>query len=254
MPGTKATDRAWLKGRNKYLTGFCANGQCEGTRPKNFQGTPLSVCPMWDTCPCKCHFDLDKMFEMVNRTPDRPIKNPEYNPPKNQFWMPGDDDDLPPVDVPLPVPGMDAPSDHERRPMTPPRAPAGPIFSPTPTGRKARGQLEQEVLEVCADFMRDVFDWEYCLPKLVAEEIGKRATAETPSTGAINACWDRWEKMGIAVQAKKPSRLVKWADGFTGTWEDLLKRKDRMKREKRRTVQAAKRGTIRPREPRKKSA
>jgi hypothetical protein len=120
-----------------------------------------------------------------------------------------------------------------------------PVFHATPTGRRARGQLEYDVLKICDDFAHDVYEWEYCTPKNVAEEIGKMHATEPPSTGAINAVWDRWEKLGFAVQDKKPSRFVKFEiDGSIQTLDML---KIRARRDKKMGKAEAKRGTLRPR-------
>jgi hypothetical protein len=154
------------------------------------------------------------------------------------------------------IEGVDTHPDHERAPMVPQTAstvpspvpsptPPRPSFTATPTGRRARGQLEYDVLRVCREYSENYYDWDACTPKLVAERIGIQNAIEPPSTGAINAVWDRWEKLQFAEQAKKPSRFV----GFLGPSDDatLDRMKSKVKREKKRTQAEIKRGSLRPR-------
>jgi hypothetical protein len=117
-------------------------------------------------------------------------------------------------------------------------------FAPTPTGIRAKGQLENEVLAVCNDFAKGVYDWSDCTPKLVSEEIARKKAIEPPSTGAINAVWDRWEKLGFALQGKKPSRFVAFCvDGSLLTLEDM---KLKAKRQRRLSQAESRRGALRP--------
>jgi hypothetical protein len=165
--------------------------------------------------------------------------------------------DMPPVEPLSITGGTDAPSDTSERPTVPSRA-AEPLVSGThgtvtrppqltPTGRRAKGTLEIDVLRVCEEFSRNEYEWEYCTPKNVAERIAKTYAIESPSTGAINAVWDRWEKLGFAVQDKKPSRFVRFEiDGSEATLNML---KMRTKRDKKRTQSEIKRG-IRVPQPR----
>jgi hypothetical protein len=57
-------------------------------------------------------------------------------------------------------------------------------------------------------------------PKVVAEYIVTKYKVPTPSSGAIQAVWIRWDKLGIGKELKKP---VRWG-GFIDpelTWEKL---------------------------------
>jgi len=124
-------------------------------------------------------------------------------------------------------------------------------FDTTPTGRRAKGQLEYDVLKVCDEFTQNVYDWEHCTPRLVAERIGVINATEAPSTGAVNAVWDRWEKLGFAEQAKKPSRFVRFTEDAEHQDRRLDLMKLRAKGAKRRGQAEASR-VIRPVQPRKK--
>lgn len=236
-----STDKKWLKGRNKFMTGFCNDsgkpGQHEGQKPKSGD-KPLPTCEYWDTCPCVCHQNVDKMFEMTGLE-RRLVPNPEYVHEASEFVIPDVAiDPLGPVAVP--VAGVIGPDDDER----PVAAQDGPSTAPlaqrrTPTGRAARGGLEAQVWEACRSI-----EEEPLTPKLVGEFIAEKYTIPTPSSGAINAVWDRWSKLGFAEQGKKPNRFVKFTGD--GTWEELCRIKSSTKRQKKSAIAEARR-TIRPR-------
>jgi len=241
-----ATDKKWLKGRLKHLTGFCANGFCEGTKPLDRDGQPRKVCEFWTTCPCKCHKAVDEMYAMVGMERQPAEQSPEYREriAKLHLETRAMLDSLPARGILSNIPVAVAGDDNEGTPTGTPdsaaTAPLQPVFGPTPTGRRARGQLEYDVLAVCMDYAKGVFDWDACLPKLVSEEIAKRNHEPSPSTGAIDAVWDRWVKLDFAVRDKKPSRFVKFIPEEVSPMV-LESYKARAKREKRRGVAEAKR-------------
>lgn len=267
MAFQKATDKAWLVGRNKFPTGYCATVNIpeqsqghEGTSPTSWKGTPMRVCTDYLTCPCTCHYQIDQMYQMLGI--DRPI--PEQSTAYMahvraqcaEFEMP--DRWESPILAPLSsVGGTDALPDDEGPVTVPSRPVLAPLsthplhgtvrpgFTPTPTGRRARGQLEYDVLTVCDEFVHDVYEWEYCLPKLVSERIAVMNQSEPPSTGAINAVWDRWEALGFAKQEKKPSRFSDFV--IDGSHQTLANLKNEAKRTKKRAQAEIKRGSLRPR-------
>lgn len=254
MPPKKKAD-----GKLKYVTGFCANKQCEGTKPKSPSGAPMRTCEFWETCPCKCHAQITEMYELTGMDRESPEQSAEYlewvRVQRHQFVMPSPFD-VDPVAGLSSSDGTDTPLGDEGPVATPygtpatplstgARHPVEPVFAPTPTGRRARGQLEYDVLQICDEYSRDVYEWEYCTPKLVAERIGKMNEAEPPSTGAINAVWDRWEKLGFAKQDKKPSRFVCFE--VDGSIRTLEKMKVEVKRNKKRVQAEIRRGIPRPR-------
>jgi len=239
-------------------TGLCINGQCEATKPKSPSGKPMPVCLSWDWCKCKCHKQITDMYQLAGLPREEPDQNPDFHPDKGNFIMPAVFADTP-HNVLSSSNGTGAHTDTSDAVVTPSDAlhatleaslatglmPAG--VTPTPTGRKARGQLEMEVLEVCAEYSRNVFDWEACTPKNISEEIGKRNAAEPPSTGAIVEVFKRWDKLEFAVWDKKPIRLVKFL--MDPSPQRLAELKVRAKREARRSKADLKRG-IRPAQPR----
>lgn len=244
--------------KSKYISGFCNDigkpPQHEGTKPVSASGAPMATCTAWESCGCQCHKQITEMYKLAGMDRQVPEQSVEYlkriHAERSSFSLPDDVAAL--VDAALSTPGgpsghpdIEDPSTGHRDAATgTPAAPAQPVFTPTPTGRRARGQLEYDVLKVCQDFVGDVYDWTICTPKLVAEQIGKMNATEPPSTGAINAVWDRWEKLDFAVQDKKPSRFVRFTGNSSGAALDLLKA--RAKRAKKRGEAELKRGSLRP--------
>lgn len=236
----KSTNREWLKGRSKFPSGFC-NGhgkpaQCEGTRPSS-GGHPLPVCPFWDTCPCECHRLVDEMFTMTGL--DRQfMPNPDYIPEKTH-WLPPKVED--------PITGGDAsgyvgPSTPDSNEDAPP-ARVDPVRPPlverrTPLGYAGRGTLEAQVWEcvtALADIQPDT--------KTVSDWIANKYAIPTPSRGAIQAVWIRWEKFGFATWAKKPVRFVAFKGD--GSWTELERIKASSKQQKKSADAARKLGRVR---------
>jgi len=230
MPVSK--NKKWLKDRNKYVSGYCNDvhkqPQCEGTKPKSWNGNPMPTCPLWDKCPCECHQRIDEMFEATG-LPRQVMSNPDYKPDLHSFVMPER------MDNPLGTPavalngGMD-PERVEDAYAPAPVAPVAPLAQRrTETGRAARGGLEAQVWDACNKLFKPGDD--HVTPKLVAEWISVNYKIPTPSTGAVNAVWDRWTRFGFATQAKKPNRFT----GFTGegTWEELARLKSSSKRQEK---------------------
>lgn len=214
-----------------WRSGFCETGLHEGSKPLSYQGTPQSTCKRFFSrdsygrlieCECECHVSLDEMFKMMEM--ERTIvDNPEYHPTHRTWWMPQDDPNY----------GLDPVGTNGNMPAAAYRTPAGapvpPVrvrdYGPTPTGRKARGELEYRVKEICDLFAAGELDEEFCTPKVIASTI---STGEPPSVGAIDAIFKRWEELGFAVIEKKPTRFHTYTpDGWT-------KGLDRLKEERRR--------------------
>lgn len=254
-------------GKNRYKSGFCNNinkvAQCEGTKPVTPSGAPMPVCLDWEHCPCDCHALVTSMYEMTGMERQPAEQSVEYfesvqaQAQANSLMLDavyamttrsralssaGGPDVHPGDEGPATVP----PSPEDSPVSAPvPALPARPVFTPTPTGRRARGQLEYDVLQICTEYALGVFEWEACTPKLVAERIGAMNAVEPPSTGAINAVWDRWEKIGFAEQAKKPSRFVSFTGGHTAI--ELDRAKGATKRAKKMAQAEQRRGIPRPR-------
>ena len=232
-----STDKKWLKGRNKHMTGFCNDsgkpGQHEGQKPRS-GGKPLPTCPFWQECPCVCHQNVDMLFEVTGMERQE-VPNPEYAPVHGEFVMP---------DVTFdPIGNAAVTSDDTSDGSNPQEivaTPHAPVLAPlaarrTDTGRAARGGLEAQVWDACSHITEHPIT-----PKAVGEWIVERYKIPTPSSGAINAVWDRWVKLNFAEQAKKPNRFVKFTG--SGTWEELSRMKASIKRQQKSAASAARRG------------
>lgn len=187
-------------------TGYCFNGWCEGTKATSSSGKPVPTCEFYITCPCKCHDDLDRLFTMTDQ-PRILVESSAYVPDSGGFWMPSDD----------PEPVLSSP-DGVTTPViiespAPDRVPAsiGRTFTPTPTGRAARGELEWWVKQHCDIWLIDEPP-DLCTPSYLSVEIGRDQGITPPSVGAISAVFDRWVKLGFAVIAKKPTRFVGYTE------------------------------------------
>lgn len=229
LEAKKPDQRKWLKERKKYVTGFCNDinkpAQCEGTKPKSTSGKAMPTCEHYLTCPCICHYNIDMMFETTGLE-RKLIPNPEYVPERGEFLMPDIAED--PLGVVASTrDDIDAPPTVEHIVA----ATDGPATAPlaarrTPTGRAARGGLEAQVWDACSNIGVDT-----PTPKQVSEWIAEKYKIPTPSTGAVNAVWDRWSKLGFAEQAKKPNRFLKFTG--EGTWEELARLKGSVKRQEK---------------------
>lgn len=231
--------------KNKYPTGFCANGQCEDTRPFNYKGDPLRICDFWQTCPCACHERVSQMYRMLDLPRADTEQMPEYTEllrqQRAEFVMPEPWELAESRALSNGAVGNAHPSDEGTVTGHGDSATGTftPTFMPTPTGRRARGQLEFQVLKVCQEFVNDAYEWDMCLPKLVSERIATVEAVEPPSTGAIDAVWDRWQKLGFASRDKKPSRFVEFTG--EGTEMELARLKYKAKQDKRRGISEARR-------------
>lgn len=197
---------------HKFPTGFCAAGFHEGTKAKDASGKPTKVCEFWQSCNCPCHMTLDKMYALSGM-PRVPVENPEYRRPHSEFWMPSAEDRAmmhvssnsgvtdAPVVIESPIPEA-IPASIRRD------------FTPTPTGRSGRGQLESWVKEACDEWIVEKYSWP-CTPSWIAEWVQKNKGVGNQSQGAVNAVFERWTKLGFAVIEKKPTRFVRYTpDGI----------------------------------------
>lgn len=232
--------KVWLKGRNKFMTGFCNDngkpGQHEGQKPKSFSGKPLPTCEFAASCPCECHMLLDNMFKVTNME-RKLVPNPEYAPERGEFVMP-DFAENPLADPALAFGGVIGTPDVERRVAVPASTAAAPLATRrTETGRAARGGLEAQVWDACFNMPEDLGD---LTPKMIVEWIATQYNIPTPSTGAVNAVWERWLKLGFCELGKKPNRFLGFVND--GTWEELARLKGSVKRQEKSAATAARLG------------
>jgi hypothetical protein len=90
---------------------------------------------------------------------------------------------------------------------------SGARFAETPTGRAARGQLEEQVrYAVCTQVKAagdEVIAMLGLTPRLIGDIIDK---ADPPSSGAIYAVLKRWDGANLIDMAESPVRFVRFTD------------------------------------------
>lgn len=239
-----STDKKWLKGRYKHVTGFCNDngkpGQHEGQKPRS-GGNPLPTCPYWQECPCVCHQNVDFLFEQTGMERIE-VPNPEYIPYHTEFVMPVVPD-LIDSSVALTPDGVSTPPNRKRAAQSPSVAAETPLAQRrTDTGRAARGGLEAQVWDACRLFLaaENNYNGGPITPRLICEWIAQKYKIPTPSSGAVNSVLDRWEKLNFAKKGKKPNRFLGFVE--TGSWEELIALKSRTKGAKKRALSLARRG------------
>lgn len=194
----------------KYKTGFCQNGNCEGTAKRTVSGKPFATCKWWKRCPCDCHKTYDTMFSMSDME-RQVVDNSGYSPDLGEFKMPTLEERIAaiassmalsptrPVVIESPAP--------ETVPVTLART-----FAPTRSGRAARGELAQWVKTEVDIWVVDQPGYK-CTPAYVAEAIAKtQGFGKPPSVGAVDAVFKRWERIGFAEIGRKPTRFLKYTD------------------------------------------
>lgn len=196
-----------LPSKTTIPTGQCYAGWHEGTKARDWRGTPVRTCEQWQTCPCECHERITNMFQ-VGEQERVLIENPEYHTPERTWYMPVyglDYGEGASSSVAL----MDSPETLKRAAPIESTAVLGApsrAFAPTPTGRTARGELEAQVLEVVTEWIIDPYCT--CTPRFISIEIARVQKIPEPSTGAVNAVLDRWVKYGYCILERTPTRFV----------------------------------------------
>ncbi len=178
-----------------FPSGFCNSGWHEGTRAKDWRGNPAPTCRLAGSCPCSCHTELDRMFEMAGQ--ERVVQdNPEWIPPERTYWMPSDD---PTYNMPAAAPDVVADDEH---------------LEVTATGRVRKGGLESAVQRVVLTWLEGA-DLQKRIEGFVVKDISAAvfenegaALDKPPSLGAIGAVLDRWDTYGYVLLGKKPVRVI----------------------------------------------
>lgn len=182
-----------------YKTGFCGMGQHEGTAPVAYNGKPMKVCVAYEICTCSCHEKFNSMYKMAN-TERRVHQNPNYEPVMHPSYAEYFSESEELLGTPMGAGStttrvMEKPSE-----TAPGLLESARSFTVTPSGYRQRGQLEVEVQQVCNRAMMGEFD-EHCTPQFIAQQIDPD---NPPSTGAIGAVFNRWERIGYAKIHRKP--------------------------------------------------
>lgn len=223
------------KERLPLKTGFCLAGFHEGSKPKNREGDGIKTCDQYETCPCKCHTDLDELFELSGKVREL-VTNPFYKPVIGQHLvqptvlaagvLSGEQND--PDAIVSPAPGI-VPGEKAKE------------FAETPSGRWARGQLEHFVkaaidvwvVEGVAEGLPN--DRRIpCTPQWIATQVSEMQGVAEPELGGVNSVLSRWKTQGIATTAEKPFRFV----GYTAEAieQGMDRMRDKAKRDKRSTM------------------
>lgn len=215
----------------KHKTGFCANGNCEGSAKKSPSGRAMKTCSWWKRCPCDCHKTYDMMFGMSGMERVL-VDNSGYSPDHGQFKMPTLEERMAMIASSM-VGGHTAPTviESPAPEVVPPTVARS--FAPTATGRAARGELAAWVKLECDVWLIDNPEYS-CTPAYLSEAIAKtQGLGKAPSVGAVDAVLKRWAEIGFAVMEKKPTRFIKYTDdGVKLGLEGCLERAKRNRRSK----------------------
>lgn len=204
-----------------YTTGFCNSGLHEGKSPTSPSGKPMKVCTAVGLCACECHRKIDRMYEMAKV--ERVVQqNPRYviAPNVDLTWLLQVREDALIADGstitrPIERPSADVPGLLE----------SARTFTPTGDGYRQRGQLEVEVQRICNRKMAGEFGFSMT-PAKIAELIDPD---NPPSSGAIGAVFNRWEKIGYAKIHRKPLYFVTYTvEGLRDGLEAVRQRHRRM--------------------------
>lgn len=211
----------------KYKTGFCQNGDHEGSARKSPTGKPKKTCDWWKRCPCDCHIQFDRMFAMSGM-PRQVVDNSGYSPDHGGFWMPSLEERARMAALSKTT-GPVAPR-IEESPL-PDAVPATivRVFTPTASGRAAPGELELWVKQHCDIWLVEAERFP-CTPAYLSEEIGRAQGIKPPSVGAITAVFQRWVKIGFAEIGAKPARFIKYTDDGVRLGLEGCKTRHKMKR------------------------
>lgn len=203
-PGKKIADSV-------YISGFCAIGSHEGTSPLSPSGKQLKTCNLGGRadagragmiiCTCECHTMTREMEIMTGVEIPPAVINRQLISPGNLLGYRRDD-----------APTGKAPGGGDVN--TPSVVlESGARFAVTPTGRAARGQLEEQVrIAVCTQVKAAGEDMIASLgltPQLLAGMISKDSP---PSTGAIYSVLKRWEAQAYVTLGESPFRFIGFTD------------------------------------------
>lgn len=221
-------------------SGFCSIGHHEGGRYPGPSGKLNKTCTFYETCSCDdptCHKFFDRMFEQTG-LPRQAVDNSGYEPERINFVLPEPTILLAPSILDnTPVGNLPGTLESVAPGLVPPRKRRS--FEPTQSGRAARGQLEDQVNDVCSTWVVEEYKM-LCSPAYISEEIGRKEGIKPPSTGAITAVFGKWERIGYAVIGRKPTRFLSFTEAAIEHGLDWLK--DRAKRNEKSREAAINRG------------
>lgn len=190
---------------NKYITQHCANGSCEGTKKISALGASFVACRgqysyrgRMITCTHDCHEMFRQLREITGITDSVGPVVIEQTSILGRLSVTGFLHPTVTTTAAIPI---------ERDGHADPTG-ANEPFSPTPSGQRARGQLEEQVRTEVQRFFNAGVEMIATLgltPTLLAKAINQN---KPPSQGAVYAVLKRWERDGLVTLAEKPFRLV----------------------------------------------
>ena len=192
-------------------TGFCGIGNHEGTKNVSPSGAVMRSCNVGGrsdagrvgiiVCVCECHNMTREMEQMTGR---------EIPPLMINRTTPSLDRLLRESAV-GPTPAGTGGSGDPGRPTV--AVASGARFVATPTGRAAKGQLEEQVRHaVCVQVTAAGDDMIRLLglsPDMLAKMIDKDSP---PSTGAVYSVLKRWESQALVELGEKPFRFLAFTE------------------------------------------
>ena len=201
-----------------YQSGFCGIGNHENSKNLSPSGLLLTACPVGGRfatfglagrqledglCTCFCH-DMSREMEELSG-----VKFPARNSVRDSSPLSG-------LGL-LRVPGYGTASDEATGSVDPSRptvaAPSGVTFTATPSGRAARGLLEESVRHFVCQQVKAAGDEMIAMLGLTPNTLGLMIDSEDPpSSGAIYAVLKRWEKLALVDLAETPFRFVRFTE------------------------------------------
>jgi hypothetical protein len=200
----------------------------------------MKTCHLYLTCTCSCHEELDKMFEMAEQ-PRILVENSEYVPDRGSYIMPRVEELL------------EARRERERQEGRESIAEAdeaeilsGNVFAGTATGRRNPRQLEYQVLVACLKVCWPAQDVVPVTPKWIGEIIAEVEKIAPPSTGAIQAIWDRWVQIEFCLPyGRKPVRFLGFNSDEKPTVDSLDLAREQYKKTEKFAAASKRRVTLR---------
>jgi hypothetical protein len=195
-PITTDADRNEKKLTGPYTCGWCQSGSHRGKPKRSSSGKEFPTCS-GGICRCFCTTMLDEIQAAIAATVSTPALGSPM-PPKAPATPTGN------------TPAAEAPAPVTIRPATPaPTAPRPVLPEPVtpsrlPNGRRPPGVLEMEIERLLRRWEAGEADLEGDVTPM------KVADLLQASSGAVSACWARWERTGMCELGRKPARFVRF--------------------------------------------
>jgi hypothetical protein len=195
-----------------YVTGFCGVGAHEGVELKSPSGAVLRSCTMggrYDAnlksgmivCTCSCHDMSREMEQLTGQTLPPVLTN--RTPPRlgSLLGLPGRS-----------TGGLNEPGTDDMTTASVAVA-SGARFAVTPTGRAARGQLEEQVRYVIEERVKAAGHDLIALVGLTTGAIMLAIDRDNPpSSGAVYSVLKRWSGANLIDIAESPYRFLRYTD------------------------------------------